>query len=554
MRVASLVEDKKFDMLIGCIILANSIVLVLETDHRADCEDPESKKCSQDMITYTILGNSFLFVYITELALKLYAYRMSFIQSSWNNFDFVIVVTSVLSEVLGGTIPAISVARVFRAVRLAKVFRVLMVYKELYLIIFGFTSAMRAICWASLLLFFLITIWSIFAVELLHPVNKELAKEGVYDECARCPRAFESVMSSNLTFLQTIISGDSWGIYAVPIIERNPFLVLVFLGVWSTVVLGFSNLILAVIVDCAADARKDDLEYQERVQLLGEEAAMQKFLKLCSELDTDGSGELSYNEFEMAYESCGELSQMLKVMNIERADLPMLFEIMDEDQNGDIGYAEFAQSIHKMRSSEAYLNFTFIKHEIREVKEATLKELKQFKSEVKADIANLVDLVSRGSSDRGKQVPGMVSVEPCSDEDNPNIVQVQEKATPTTFTGAGAAADKPPFQDELMVKLEEIVESMKLLVSKTFQPPSSRECDAQQEKLLSLPRSHSPPTGTISVALQEPKDYSRSRLPEPPATGRIPEIQMPFASSVCSACTLSPATRIERIDLASPPS
>jgi len=206
-QLANLVESRKFDAIIGAVIAANCIVMILETDERASCADPESSACISGMILYTVFGNLFLAVYMVELGMKVYVYRLEFPQSSWNLFDLFIVALSLVSEVFGNLLPGISIARVFRAIRLAKVFRVLMVYKELYMIIFGFMSAMKAIIWASLLLFFLLTIWAIFAVELLHPVARDLAAEGAFEGtgCNRCGRAFSSVMESNLTFVQTII-------------------------------------------------------------------------------------------------------------------------------------------------------------------------------------------------------------------------------------------------------------------------------------------------------------------------------------------------------------
>merc|ERR1719359_2715100 len=104
--------------------------------------------------------------------------------------------------------------------------------------------------------------WSIVTVELVHPLNEEIAKEGLYDGCDRCPRAFASVAQAMLTFIQTIIAGDSWGTLALPLIEKQPWTALIFMSVLLTVQLGLLNLILAVIVDRAAEARAQDTELQ----------------------------------------------------------------------------------------------------------------------------------------------------------------------------------------------------------------------------------------------------------------------------------------------------
>lgn len=47
--------------------------------------------------------------------------------------------------------------------------------------------------------------------EVLHPVNVRVAERGDYEGCERCIRAYSSVLTSNLTFMQQILAGDSWG-------------------------------------------------------------------------------------------------------------------------------------------------------------------------------------------------------------------------------------------------------------------------------------------------------------------------------------------------------
>merc|ERR1719428_2815072 len=101
------------------------------------------------------------------------------------------------------------------------------------------------------MLLVMITLWSVILVELVHPVNKTVAETGIYEGCERCARAYESVMASNLTILQTIIAGDSWGIVSLAVIEESPLTIVVFVGVLVSINFGVLNLILAVIVKVA---------------------------------------------------------------------------------------------------------------------------------------------------------------------------------------------------------------------------------------------------------------------------------------------------------------
>ena len=89
----------------------------------------------------------------------------------------------------------------------------------------GMAGALRAIFFGFALMFFMLTMFSIVTVNLIHPLNKELAKSGAYDDRERCDRAFRSVVNSNLTFLTTIRAGNGCGTLAVPMLEANPYVV-----------------------------------------------------------------------------------------------------------------------------------------------------------------------------------------------------------------------------------------------------------------------------------------------------------------------------------------
>jgi hypothetical protein len=104
--------------------------------------------------------------------------------------------------------------------------------------------------------------WSTVAVELLDPIVQELVRENSvahWESCERCGRAFSSVMNANLTFFQSIVCGDSWGYLAIPIIERAPGTILLFVGAQFSIVFGILQLIICVIVDSFSELRSKDM-------------------------------------------------------------------------------------------------------------------------------------------------------------------------------------------------------------------------------------------------------------------------------------------------------
>merc|ERR1712050_657984 len=94
---------------------------------------------------------------------------------------------------------------------------------ELNLLLRGMYGAIKSIFWGTLLAAIVIIFWSILAVEFIHKWNKEIydAAEG-YTYCDRCPRAYSTVWEASITFIQSILCGDSWGLYTIPIVQKKP--------------------------------------------------------------------------------------------------------------------------------------------------------------------------------------------------------------------------------------------------------------------------------------------------------------------------------------------
>ena len=117
-RLARLVDSDRFNAVIAGVIVANAIVLGLETYPGvvADFGD-----------TLHALNTAFYFVFLAELILRIASYGrrpLDFFRSGWNVFDF-IVIGSV-------AIPAVrEQAQLLRLLRLARIVRLVRFLPEL---------------------------------------------------------------------------------------------------------------------------------------------------------------------------------------------------------------------------------------------------------------------------------------------------------------------------------------------------------------------------------------------------------------------------------------
>ena len=92
------------------------------------------------------------------------------------------------------------------------------------------------------------TVWALLIVEFINPIMRDIDLQLLNGCDSQCVRATSSVMHANLLLFKTVIAGDSWGLIAVPIIERHPETAILFMGSSLTLVFGVLNLIAWISV------------------------------------------------------------------------------------------------------------------------------------------------------------------------------------------------------------------------------------------------------------------------------------------------------------------
>ena len=101
------IESRFINIFITLVILINAITLGLET--------------SRELVSK--IGNILIYVdkialsiFVIELLIKLFVYRLSFFKSGWNVFDFIIVIIALIPT--SGPLSILRAFRIFRALRL----------------------------------------------------------------------------------------------------------------------------------------------------------------------------------------------------------------------------------------------------------------------------------------------------------------------------------------------------------------------------------------------------------------------------------------------------
>jgi hypothetical protein len=210
------------------------------------------------------------------------------------------------------------------------------------------------------------------------------------------------VLEAHLTIIQQVVVGDEWGSMAIPVISAYPRTAFVFVASLLSIQFAMLNLIMTVIVDSASRSREEDEKQLLLEKRLKFEEMKDKLVRLCGELDKDGSGELGLSELMKGYESNAAFEETMQHMSITPDDMETMFMVMDEDRSGNVSYVEFVNNIYRMKEQDINTTLMFIKGYLVDVrakiKDDVSKQLKHCVSETQSVAEHIRGMVGRMES------------------------------------------------------------------------------------------------------------------------------------------------------------
>jgi voltage-gated sodium channel len=236
-RIRTMVESRRFEHAITAVIVINAIALGLETSPGI---------MARYGTLLTMVDRTAVAIFVVELALKIFAYRLNFLRNGWNLFDLVIVSAAL--------VPASQQFSVLRSLRILRALRLISVVPSMRRVIVGLFKAIPSIGTVIVMLLLLFYISAVMATKLFG---------------AAFPQWFGSFGASLYSLFQ-IMTLESWSMGIVrPVMEVFPYawaFFVPFILLTSFIVL---NLFIGVIVTAMSEAT-DEEAHDEREQILRE--------------------------------------------------------------------------------------------------------------------------------------------------------------------------------------------------------------------------------------------------------------------------------------------
>ncbi|XP_061094702.1 sodium channel, voltage gated, type V-like, alpha b [Conger conger] len=202
-----LVSKQAFDIIIMMLIILNMITMMVETD-----EQPKSMEAILNKINL-----AFIVIFSAECLMKITALRCYFFTVSWNIFDFVVVILSIVGIVLADIIEKYFVSpTLFRVIRLARIGRVLRLIrgaKGIRTLLFALMMSLPALFNIGLLLFLVMFIYAIFGMANFAYVKKQAGIDDMFN--------FETFANSMICLFQ-ITTSAGWDGLLSPILNNSP--------------------------------------------------------------------------------------------------------------------------------------------------------------------------------------------------------------------------------------------------------------------------------------------------------------------------------------------
>lgn len=215
--LAHLIENPLVQRVILILILINAVTLGMETS---------SGIMEQYGTPIHLLDKAILSVFVLEIALRLWVYRLRFFRDPWSVFDFTVVAIAL--------VPATGQFSVLRALRVLRVLRILTIVPSMRRVVGALLGAIPGLVSIGLVLILIYYVFAVIATNLFADAF---------------PDWFGHLGKSFYTLFQ-VMTLESWSMgIARPVMEQFPYAWAFFVTFILIATFTMLNLFIAIIVN-----------------------------------------------------------------------------------------------------------------------------------------------------------------------------------------------------------------------------------------------------------------------------------------------------------------
>jgi len=285
---------------------------------------------------------------------------------SWNALDFLLVLFSVADIAANGTessVAAVTIGRLMRLTRFVRLWRITRVMKHfssLRVVLFPLLGSLGQLFWCSVLIAFIVYVFAVLflygAAEHFDEQGDSLPADAVSLEMREWYSGVHDVM--NVLFM-CICGGLDWVqvYHHWRIINAGygfAFLLYIFFMHFGVV-----NVVTATFVTTTSHIAAKDREQFIKTEIARMDEYMKRVMQFFKEADADGSGTLSWDEFEK-HISAPRVRAYFQALELDVTQAHLLFEMLDTDNNNAVAIDEFIDGCVRLRGGARSVDLNMI--------------------------------------------------------------------------------------------------------------------------------------------------------------------------------------------------
>lgn len=243
-KLQQFIEQKRFQYTILTLIIINAVLLGMETS---------ASLMAQYGDLILSLDKALLAIFVLELLLRIYAYRLAFFRDPWSLFDFSVVAIALL--------PATGQFSVLRALRVLRVLRVLTIVPSMRRVVSALLGSLPGLGSIAMVLLLIYYVFAVIATKLFG---------------AAFPEWFGSIGASFYTLFQ-VMTLESWSMgISRPVMEQFPYAWLFFVPFILIATFTMLNLFIAIIVNTMQTFTEQEHAQERAADQAAEQAEQQQ--------------------------------------------------------------------------------------------------------------------------------------------------------------------------------------------------------------------------------------------------------------------------------------
>jgi len=298
-----------------------------------------------------------------------------------------------------GPFRIVRIVRLIRIIRIIRLAKILKFVRSLRTMVHHIMCTLKSLCWAIVLLTFIIYVFSIFMTQgyRIHMDNVRARGGTASDDLQKY---WSTISRSMLTLFESITGGVNWDGAMRSLGDISELTVMLYIMYICFAQLAVLNVLTGVFCQNAIESAAHDQELVAQAMLDNKAMYTHKLREIFQEVDLDGSGEVTIDEFKEHLHD-EKVQAYFEGLELDTSDIRMLFRLMDSDRGGALEVEEFVGGCLRLKGHAKGVDMAKLSYS----QDVLWKRLKQFMARTDAALGVLLSIPTASHTRTGSSHP-----------------------------------------------------------------------------------------------------------------------------------------------------